>query len=146
MRTVAIAFEHVIYQHDGEVVTTRLPNPPVEGVFEFILELIKTHHRVVVVAHPVSDARIELMRQWFKNHGFPAELADRLEISYTTLGADLVIDARGYRFAGVFPSLTEVDLLASRPGKFAAMETRVSIGEPERVEVEGTEAPVKRRR
>ena len=80
MRTIALDFDGVIHSYaSGWKGHTNIPDPPVEGAFEFILRLLDSSEWEVVVHttrlqhHNAGEALV----RWFIQHGFPpARLSD----------------------------------------------------------------------
>ena len=90
MKTVAIDFDGVIHSYmtkwEGASI---IPDPPVEGAFNMVLEYMENFRVVIMSSRARHDGTIEAMRNWFLKHGFPADKLEKLEITGTKIPATL---------------------------------------------------------
>lgn len=132
-KTIAVDFDGVINSYTSGFVANRIPDPPVEGAFDFLLALQAKGHDVVVLSTRASNgAAVDLMRTWFRMHGYPDRQLGRIVITNRKPKAGLYIDDRGFRFEGTFPTVAEVNRMAESPWRPALpevppVETRVSV-------------------
>ncbi len=101
--------------HGFEVVA----DPPVEGAFAFIKQLLDAvndrghvKYQVVILSsrckaeHPEG---ILAMKTWFDKWGLEPHYLARIDFATEKPPAHLLIDDRGFQFTGSFPSLEYID-------------------------------------
>lgn len=109
---VALDFDGVLHHDQGPWRgVSHIPGPAVEGALEFVRELWRAGHEVVVyTCRALEPAGAEAVRAWLTARlGEPAP-----DVVGTKPIAHLYIDDRGFRFEGSFPSMVEVDRLCHR--------------------------------
>jgi hypothetical protein len=106
-RQICVDFDGVIHSYDsGWKGACEIPDPPIEGAFEFIESLLD---------HPEGDFKvciyssrskepggIEAMQKWFYFHGFVR--IEELSFPTQKPAAVMTIDDRAFCFEGTFPT------------------------------------------
>lgn len=108
--SVAIDFDGVINSYkSGFVAIDNIPDPPVEGAFEFIEELLKHNFQVYIFSTRNGDPKgIEAIKSWLIEHGMSKETLDRLDLATGKPIAKVYIDDRAWEFRGKWPSVQEI--------------------------------------
>ena len=139
---VALDFDGVLHSYASGWTGAIPLDPPVPGAQEFCGALIQRGYKIVIFstrAHPklgkgprefidlarpnddgswenVGEKGVTLgayaMRQWFRHHGFPAEVCNAT-ITHKKEHADLFVDDRGFRFEGNYDEV--LDYLLANP-------------------------------
>jgi hypothetical protein len=115
--TIAVDFDGVIHSYTSPWTTVvEINDPPVEGAFEWLTEMVE-HFDVFLFTcrlrtqdtepHVDVDDIESAMRQWFYDHGLPAEVLKQIKFwrGEGKPHAYVYLDDRGMRFEGVFPSV-----------------------------------------
>lgn len=114
---LCLDFDGVIHSYiSGWKGAAKIPDPPVQGAFEFIGEAIQYFEVVVFSSRSTQPGGIIAMQEWFLQHGWPADDEGNPEgISFPTEkpAAFLTIDDRALTFTGMWPDAKE--LLKFRP-------------------------------
>lgn len=110
---LCLDFDGVIHSYtSGWKGATRIPDPPVEGAFQFIIEAMLQGWDVVI--HSSRCRHIfgpMAIRAWLKEHGgllYPSTMGYGLEdvrIARLKPSAVITIDDRGMTFDGIWPDL-----------------------------------------
>ena len=103
--TVCLEFDGVI--HAGSSTLAGANGPPVPGAFEFIHELLEGGFNVVI--HSVTGCQPggpHVIYNWLLRQACPD--ADRVRIECSKPDAIMHIDAKGFRFSGVFPPVSGI--------------------------------------
>jgi hypothetical protein len=108
--SVALDFDGVINSYkSGFVKVNVIPDPPVEGAFDFIHALIEEGVRVYIYStRNEQETGREAIRTWLLEHGLPQETVDKLHIVSGKPIAKVYIDDRAWPFYGKFPDVKEV--------------------------------------
>lgn len=114
---LCLDFDGVIHSYvSGWKGATKIPDPPVQGAFEFIGEAVQYFEVVVFSSRSAQPGGIAAMQDWFLQHGWPEDENGKPEgISFPTEKppAFLTIDDRAITFQGMWPAAKE--LLKFRP-------------------------------
>lgn len=108
---VAIDFDGVLHLDQGPWQgAEHIPGPLVPGAREFVHQLWRTGHEVVVHTCRAREAAgADAVAVWLER-----ELGQALPVTAEKPLARIYIDDRGWRFEGTFPTVAEVELLAER--------------------------------
>lgn len=107
---VAIDFDGVINSYEsGFVSIDNIPDPPVEGAFEFIDRLLEARFKVYIFSTRNSDPKgLLAISDWMLKHGMSQSTLDMLHLTTGKPIAKVYIDDRAWEFRGVWPSMTEI--------------------------------------
>jgi hypothetical protein len=118
MKTLCLDFDGVVHSYkSGWTRVDDIPDPPVDGVFEFIRAALDRNFVVTIFSSRSGDpAGWRAMREWFARHAvlsLPASDALRL-IENVTFPLEkppawVSIDDRALTFTGVWPSLDAIE-------------------------------------
>jgi len=107
---IAIDFDGVIYSYRNGYIADELPDPPVNGAFEFIENCLSSGYDVSIFSTRCKNQTIvNMMINWMKKFGFNKDLLDELEFTNVKPIAKIYLDDRGFRFDGMFPTIQEID-------------------------------------
>jgi hypothetical protein len=107
-KILLLDFDGVIHSYSsGWKGATEIPDPPVEGAFEFIEEAVKHFKVCILSARSKEPGGIEAMKKWFFEYKLPIPLS-WLEFPTEKPNIHFSIDDRGYQFRGSFPSIKEI--------------------------------------
>jgi hypothetical protein len=108
--SVALDFDGVINSYkSGFVKVNVIPDPPVEGAFDFIHALLEEGIKVYIYStRNEQETGREAIRTWMIEHGLPQETVDKLHIVSGKPIAKVYIDDRAWPFYGEFPDVKEV--------------------------------------
>lgn len=113
-------FDGVIHSYtSGWLGADVIPDKPVPGAFDFLLEAIKHWSVRIYSSRSIQEGGIEAMKDWFKNRGWPCEfkkegwVLNGLEFPYYKPPANMTIDDRAVCFDGTWPN--PVELLSFKP-------------------------------
>lgn len=115
---VCVDFDGVIHEYTSKWSHTHvIPDPPVDGVIEWLYSTIQVYDVVIMSSRAVDGHAVIAMKEWLMEHT-PSDLWDpagahgliEVEITNTKPPARLYIDDRGYQFngPGTFPTLDEL--------------------------------------
>ena len=122
--TIAVDFDGVIHSYtspfSGDV--TVIPDPPLDGAFEFLRELLDANYRVLIfstrcIERPGHMGGKEAMQGWLIRYGLEPSYVNRLAFSAQKEAAILYIDDHGWQFRGTFPTLNEIANFTTWLGK-----------------------------
>lgn len=150
---LCVDFDGVVHSYTTPYMgPTVIPDPPVPGAFAFLRALLQEGWHVYIFTtrcHEGGSRAIDAMREWFWTFEAP-DLAQRLDFTGQKLAAAIYLDDRAVRFEGAFPTLDEVEALAtpwnksprpgqrkSRPLDAWAAEVALLLAEIERGDVHG---------
>ena len=116
-RTICLDFDGVVHSYESPWINAyTIPDPPVAGALEFMLELLERGYDVVIHS---SRARhilgIWAMRRWLKHHAdwrWDIPMSPSLcQVRFTRFkpSAILTIDDRGWQFHGRFPMIEMIE-------------------------------------
>lgn len=110
--TCAIDFDGVVNSYkSGFVAIDKLPDPPVEGAFDFIRKLLKRGHEVAIFSTRNSYPEgISAIKDWMLKWGLEPEIVSVLSFPDRKPIAKLFIDDRSWCFRGTFPSVSKFEL------------------------------------
>lgn len=108
--TVSIDFDGVINSYtSGFISVDIIPDVPVTGAFEFIEMVLKHNWKVVIFStrnkHPNA---VKAIKDWFLRYKMKQEILDQLEFPIDKPIARIYIDDRGYKFEGIWPTMSEL--------------------------------------
>lgn len=87
-----------------------IPDPPVEGAFDFIVEAMDRGYQVCVFSTRSNTPGARMaMRQWMIDHGMNASVAAKVVFPREKPNATLLIDDRAFHFKGRFPTFDYID-------------------------------------
>jgi len=99
--TLCLDFDGVIHSYSsGYVCDEEIPDPPVEGAKEFILEAMEHFTVVVHSGRCKSPDGIKAIEQWLEDWGFPP-----IPVLDYKPPAFLSIDDRAITFTGMWPDV-----------------------------------------
>lgn len=104
---IAIDFDGVLHSYCSGYNGVLPTDPPTPGAVEFCEYLLSSGYEVVVHTarmseeYHVKDEAEAGIREWFRKHGFPAEVAEGV-VTNEKPAACLYLDDRGLRFNGDF--------------------------------------------
>lgn len=109
-RTIAVDYDGVINSYKTRTGLDKqylLPDPPVDGALEWVLQVMERFNVVVFTCRAFFPGGKEAVEKWLERHGFPA-----LEVTGEKPIAHVYLDDRGFRFEGpgTFPTLEELNL------------------------------------
>jgi hypothetical protein len=117
-KTIAIDFDGVINSYTSGWTEGRLPDPPNPGALDFIREMRRTNHEVVIFSSRAKNGRaVAQIKRWLESFGLEATHTQAIRITNRKPPAVIYLDDRAVRFTGTFPTAAEVDALAEAPGK-----------------------------
>lgn len=106
-----------------------LPDPPNPGAITFLRQLVTNpkYEPVIFTARALeasdmmpgggsyvdSQVVVRAIRDWLIEHGLSAVAAQSIRITAAKLPNSLIIDDRGFRFEGKWPSTVEMDALTA---------------------------------
>lgn len=107
---ISIDFDGVINSYkSGFVSLDEIPDPPVEGSFEFIKAAINSGFTVYIFSvRNGDDAGKRGIYRWFVKNGLDDDYLNQLEFPESKPKAKVYIDDRAWEFNGRFPDLKEV--------------------------------------
>ncbi|KKN60313.1 hypothetical protein LCGC14_0533630 [marine sediment metagenome] len=107
---IALDFDGVINSYkSGFVAIDNIPDPPVEGAFEFIDKLLGVGFRVHIFSTRNGDPKgLQAINDWLLEHGMPQDTLDELVLDTGKPIAKVYIDDRAWEFRGVWPDVTEL--------------------------------------
>ncbi|PJZ51641.1 hypothetical protein CH380_19145 [Leptospira adleri] len=128
-KTICVDFDGVIHSYQsGWLGIDQIPDPPVEGAFDWLLE-ISNFFNVIIYSSRCSDAKgIDAIKSFLntrqdewrqsryaRNLGVPkmSKFSDLFQYSANKIPAHLYLDDRGIQFQGVFPSTEECENFCS---------------------------------
>lgn len=123
--TVAVDFDGVIHQYLTPWVNAHtIPDGPIPGAIEWLVGAIQKLDVVIFSTRCKSWRGRRAVRAWLKKHSgmlwYDSPAAsyglEDIRLSYEKPPALVYIDDRGFRFEGVFPSVSEIHQL--KPWKF----------------------------
>lgn len=107
-KLIAIDFDGVVHSYTSKWTgATSISDPPVEGAFNFIRDLLDAGLQVAIFStRNVEPGAIDSMKAWLFQYGLDQILVDKIQFptSKPTL-ASVFIDDRAYLFEGSFPSV-----------------------------------------
>lgn len=120
--TIAVDFDGTIHSYtSGWQGRTKIPDPPVEGAFDWLRDMLGTPEEISVMLHepPFADIciystrnknpfAIMAMRKWFLKHGLEPCYIRLLRFPFTKPSAYITIDDRAVTFEGTFPDLDQI--------------------------------------
>ncbi len=109
-KLIALDFDGVLYSFtSGWQGTTNLPDPPVKGAIEWLLNLVGTMDFKVVIfsCRNKSYWGRRAIRKWLIEYGYPKEYLRLLKFP-SRKPAGLLIDDRTICFTGRFPTREEL--------------------------------------
>ncbi len=109
--TVAIDFDGVINSYkSGFVATDQIPDPPVDGAFEFIEMLLNEGFEVNIYStrNAWTNGR-EAIRSWCLEHGMSKETLEKIYLPADKPIAKVYIDDRAWTFDGIWPDVREIE-------------------------------------
>lgn len=112
---ISVDFDGVIHRYDsGWQGIDTIPDPPVEGSFDFLQELNEHAQVAIYSSRSASDKGRNAMREWMIKHGLSKDFVyEELSFPEDKPPAQVSIDDRAVRFEGTFPSID--DLLEFEP-------------------------------
>ena len=109
-RYLAIDFDGVIHSYTSRYTYPEvIPDPPVDGAFEFLRDAAKKFTLVIFTSRCVDFRARKAIIEWFLHHGLEKSLVDELEITKEKPPCDLYIDDRAFTFQGEFPTIDFVE-------------------------------------
>lgn len=128
-KILCLDFDGVIHRYDsGWKGATIIPDPPVDGVFQFIYEALEHFDVCIFSSRSSSPEGIEAMKEWMKKwedetwnqsggssqqwtHQNPCSyLCNRVTWSVTKPSAFVTIDDRAITFTGTWPDMESLKL------------------------------------
>ena len=120
MKTLCLDFDGVIHSYkNGWKGATMIPDPPVDGALEFILEATQHYTVAIHSSRSGQDGGIPAMKDWIAHwmlergilsgsnvHDF---VENTIEWPVSKPGAYLTIDDRAITFRGVFPTMSAIE-------------------------------------
>lgn len=103
---VCVDFDGVIHSYtSGWEGATVILDPPVEGAFEWLAQMVSDDRFEVCIysSRSKEPGAIKAMQQWFSAWGFPVDALGKLSFPDQKPAASMTIDDRAYRFEGKFP-------------------------------------------
>lgn len=117
-KRVLIDFDGVIHSYISGWVEGMIPDDPIPGAIKWLRQLIIRPDIEPVIwtsrVHGRPDAPIQI-RNWLYQHGLTPGEAEEITITSEKMAAHMIIDDRGFRYQGVFP--TPEDILNFEPWK-----------------------------
>ena len=106
MQGLNVDFDGVINSYtSGWTGDKDLPDPPVEGAFEFLTEAVKHFDVYIFSTRCLHEGADIAMVAWMIRHGLDAEVLKHLTLTPKKHPAILTIDDRGFCFKGAFPTM-----------------------------------------
>ena len=106
-KTICVDFDGVIHRYDsGWKGATEIPDPPVDGAFEWLTAMAQDNRFEVHIYSSRSKERdaIYAMKRWMTDHGFDREVLSHIQFPTQKPAAWMTIDDRAFCFEGDFPS------------------------------------------
>jgi hypothetical protein len=110
MKILCLDFDGVIHSYtSGWQGIDCIPDPPVPGSFEFIIEASE-YYRVNIFSTRTAGEPIGkvAVKKWFTKWCLPTNILDKLAFPDNKPKAHLTIDDRAWCFKGKFPSIKEI--------------------------------------
>jgi len=107
VRTLCVDFDGVIHSYtSGWKGECNIPDPPVEGAFDWLAGLILSGKFAICIYSSRSKfpGAIDAMKKWFNDHNLIQSYIDLLQFPTEKPSAFLTIDDRAICFNGVFPT------------------------------------------
>lgn len=106
MKTLLVDFDGVIHSYtSGWIQHNIIPDPPVKGAIEFIIEAVEHFDVNIYSARSRNTFGIVAMQNWFAEHGMPDTIISRLRFPDQKPPAFLTLDDRCICFTGEFPTM-----------------------------------------
>lgn len=115
--TVAVDFDGVLHSYEsGWKGATKIPDPPVAGAIEWLVELVQTYNVVIVSTRARRWWGRRAIRAWLRSHcedwqwigdlynPFGGYGLEDVKITATKVPALVYLDDRDLRFEGTFPA------------------------------------------
>lgn len=105
-KTIFVDFDGVLNSYvSGWVEADVIPDPPVEGAIAFLHEAV-LEFEVVIFTTRARYPEAELaIRRWLREHGY---IGPELAVTHEKGPAIFILDDRGWRFRGVFPTMQQI--------------------------------------
>jgi hypothetical protein len=105
---LCLDFDGVIHSYiSGWKGAANIPDPPVEGAYQFLKEAVKEFNKVYIYSSRSSQVGgIKAMKSYCKKY-FP-HVAEFLEFPEYKPPAFLTIDDRAFCFKGIFPTIEQI--------------------------------------
>lgn len=109
-KTLSVDFDGVLHSYQSPWVNARvIPDPPVPGAFDWLGQAVRSYQVAVFSSRSGQPGGIQAMRQWFQDHGLPADVLDQMEFPTEKPPAHLSIDDRAFHFQGTFPTFEFIE-------------------------------------
>lgn len=115
LQTVAVDFDGVIHSYvSGWRGAEAIPDPPVPGAIEFLVEASKHFDVCIFSARNCLPGAIPAMKTWLSVWAVgmtddPEAFVSKLRFPVAKPSATLYIDDRGYQFCGTFPTIDYIN-------------------------------------
>jgi len=108
---VALDYDGVINSYkSGFVAIDNIPDPPVDGAFNFIESLLNEGYKVYINStRNNDDCGKKAIYNWFLKHGMSKDIADQIELASGKPIAKVYIDDRAWLFDGTWPNIRELE-------------------------------------
>ena len=109
MQTVIIDFDGVINSYKKWTGDADLPDPPVEGALDAILQYDRAGLKIHIMSTRAKNQEgRSAIDRYLVDMGVPMEVMSRISISDQKVPAILTIDARAFHFHGYFPAVETI--------------------------------------
>ena len=87
-----------------------IPDPPVDGAFEFINQLLEKGFKVYIYStrNEFCAGRIAI-KDWLLKYGMSQDAIDKIDFPTSKPIAKVYIDDRAWEFNGVWPDIAEIE-------------------------------------
>lgn len=118
MKILCLDFDGVIHSYtNGWKGTDIIPDPPVPGAIEFLIEACKHFTVCIFSSRSGQEGGIEAMMRWLLDHELPPETIMEISFPAKKPAAFLTIDDRAITFNGKWPSMEALDAFKTWQGK-----------------------------
>jgi len=110
-KVIAVDFDGVLHSFaSGWIDTDIIPDPPVYGAIEWLMNLIEDGYEVVIFScRCESQSGIGAIVHWLIKHRFKGELLPCITFTCKKPACHILIDDRVICFRGTLPSRTEIN-------------------------------------
>lgn len=116
MKTICVDFDGVVHSYTSPWTSAvEIQDNPVEGVFQWIEDMIWFYNIAIYSARSKDPGGIEAMKDWFTKHGMSHHVLETMEFPKEKPPASLYIDDRAWLFTGPGTMPTREDIENFKP-------------------------------